>query len=280
MDLRHLTDKVLLTDTKFLVSRERELSTKILHHLKEIERRRLYSDLGFTSLFDYCMRELGYAESSAIRRIQSARLLNELPQIESKIEDGSLSLTNLSLLNQFFKNGEITNVDEKMAIMAKVENKTKKECEKELFIISGKEAPVIKDTTKRISKDKSRYNITLSDETAEAIEAVKSLLNKNLSLDEIIMLMAKRTIDFLQKEKFKLNKTKILPPPVHVNRVIPAATKKEVFLRDQKCTKCGTTHRLQFDHQIPFSMGGDSTSKNIRLLCFNCNQRARIRAKL
>lgn len=280
MELRHLTDKALLEDTKYLVARERELTTKILHHLKEIGHRKLYSDLGYTSLFDYCLRELGYAESAAIRRIQASRLLGDLPQIEEKIENGSLSLTNLALLNQFFRNSEIINADQKLAIMAKVENKSKKECEKVLFTISGNELPIVKDTIKRVSKYKTRYNVTLSDKTSEAIEKVKGLLNKTLSLDDLILLMANRTIEILEKEKFKLGRTKILPPPAHVKRVISSTVKKEVYLRDQKCTKCGSTHRLQFDHQLPFALGGDSSVQNIRLLCFNCNQQARIRARL
>ena len=37
MNLKHLTDKTLLTDIKALVIKEREFLTKILHHLKEME---------------------------------------------------------------------------------------------------------------------------------------------------------------------------------------------------------------------------------------------------
>lgn len=53
MKLSHLTDKTLLNDTKNLVFSERRMTTRILHHLKEIEQRKLYADLKCTSLFDY-----------------------------------------------------------------------------------------------------------------------------------------------------------------------------------------------------------------------------------
>lgn len=86
MNLKHLTDKTLLSDTKYLVSKEREISLKILHHLKEIERRRLFSDLGFGSIFDYTVHELGYSEPAAARRINSARLLRDMPEIEEKLK--------------------------------------------------------------------------------------------------------------------------------------------------------------------------------------------------
>lgn len=280
MDLRHLTDKTLLADTKFLASREREITTKILHHLKEIDKRKLYSDLGYTSLFHYCMQELGYSESAANRRIKGARLLNELPQIDKKIENGSVSLMNASLLTPFFKENNITTQDEKMKIVERIENKSFRNCEKELFKLSGKNEPNTKDKTKRISEDKVRYSITLSDETSEALEKVKALFNHNISLDELIRRMADIAFKQIEKTKFKLNKSKRLPPTLNVNRVIPASVKREVYIRDQTCTNCGSTKNLQYDHIKPFALGGDSSVKNIRLLCFNCNQRARARAGL
>ena len=42
MNLQQLSDSVLLADTEQLVREERELLTKVLYHLHEIERRKLY----------------------------------------------------------------------------------------------------------------------------------------------------------------------------------------------------------------------------------------------
>ena len=56
--------------------------------------------------------------------------------------------------------------------------------------------------------------------------------------------------------------------PKH-RRVIPTWVKLEVWKRDGgKCSKCGETDDLHFDHIIPFSKGGSSnTPENIQLLC-------------
>jgi len=56
--------------------------------------------------------------------------------------------------------------------------------------------------------------------------------------------------------------------PKH-RRVIPTWVKLEVWKRDGgKCSKCGETDDLHFDHIIPFSNGGSSnTPENIQLLC-------------
>jgi hypothetical protein len=56
-------------------------------------------------------------------------------------------------------------------------------------------------------------------------------------------------------------------------RVIPSYVKLEVWERDGgKCTLCGATDELHFDHVLPFSKGGTSlTAANVQLLCARHN---------
>jgi hypothetical protein len=129
MNLKHLTDRALIEDTKILVSKEREVLVKLLHHLKEIDTRKLYSDLGYSSLFAYLTKAFGYSESSACRRISAARLLKSHPEIETKIEQGSLNLTNLNQAAFAFKD---KSVDQKN-LLSKIENKSSIEVKKEIY---------------------------------------------------------------------------------------------------------------------------------------------------
>ncbi|MBD3351464.1 MAG: hypothetical protein GF364_08250 [Candidatus Lokiarchaeota archaeon] len=56
-------------------------------------------------------------------------------------------------------------------------------------------------------------------------------------------------------------------------RYIPKEVKKYVWERDQgRCVNCKSTENLQFDHIIPFSLGGANTKDNIQILCEKCNK--------
>lgn len=108
MNLRHLTDRVLLEKIDLLVQSERELLSEILHHLREVDRRKLFSSLRYSSLHDYAIRHLRYSADQADRRVKAMRLLRDLPEIEEAIDSGKLTLTHLGLLQSAFKGSSRT----------------------------------------------------------------------------------------------------------------------------------------------------------------------------
>ena len=103
MNFKNISDDLLLEKTKELVTEERKITLQVLWHLREVENRKLHAARGFSSLFEYCVKELKYSEPSAQRRISSMRLLKEIPEVEEKITDGALSLTVLSQAQSFFR---------------------------------------------------------------------------------------------------------------------------------------------------------------------------------
>jgi hypothetical protein len=94
------------------------------------------------------------------------------------------------------------------------------------------------------------------------------------------------TIDGRKVFKFKLvaveeeDLSEPIPKRSKPRRIIPTRVKLEVWTRDGgKCAICGVTVDLHFDHIIPWSKGGSSsTPDNIQLLCgrHNLEKRDRI----
>ncbi len=77
--------------------------------------------------------------------------------------------------------------------------------------------------------------------------------------------------------RFRLELTEEVQPnatetPSH-SRLIPSAIKQQVWKRDAgRCSQCGATDNLHFDHIIPYSKGGTSLlAENIQLLCAKHN---------
>ena len=100
--LSGLPDQVLLAHTRSLVLHEQALQLAVLDHLREIHARHLHLRLGFSSLFDYAVRELGYSEGAAWRRIKAMRLCIETAGTRERLQDGSLTLSAAAQLQNTF----------------------------------------------------------------------------------------------------------------------------------------------------------------------------------
>lgn len=280
MNLKHLTDRTLLKDTKLLAQEYRDVTTKLLHHLTEIENRKLYSELGYSSLYKYAIHELGLDESSAVRRIKAATVLRDIPEIEEKIENGELSLTNLSKVADSFKQNDITDIEKKKEILESIENLSTRNCEKTLIELTGKELPPPKKELKPITKTLNLLTVTISDEGAHLLTELKGLLaHRNFSQDKLFEMIFFKAKEKIEAERFK-TESKSNKPGAGDSRYIAASDKRETYLRDKKCQKCNSTYALQYAHEKPYALGGKTTKTNLKILCRNCNQRDRITQRL
>lgn len=96
--LKGVSDRKLLNDVRRLSDKERETVLSILVHLIEIDRRRLYLEMGYSSLFKLCVKELKYSESVAGRRIAVARCIKRFPRAYRALASGKVNMTNLGLI--------------------------------------------------------------------------------------------------------------------------------------------------------------------------------------
>ena len=101
-----LSDDRLLERTKELSGIEHHLEVVVIDHLREIQKRRLYLRRGFSSLFDYAVRELGYSDAAAWRRIKAMRLCADVGGVRERLQDGTMTLNAAAQLQHAFDRQE------------------------------------------------------------------------------------------------------------------------------------------------------------------------------
>lgn len=87
-----LTDGTLLAATRDLAARNREVSVEMLRHMAEVDKRKLYGEAGYRSMFHYCLYALRLSESEAGRRVAVARAGKGYVRIFGMLRRGELSL--------------------------------------------------------------------------------------------------------------------------------------------------------------------------------------------
>ena len=101
-----LGDQQLLDQTRRLAANQRCIDVHILDHLDEIDRRGLALRRGFSSLFDYAVRELHFSDAAAQRRIQAMRLCRRHGWVRACLQSGALSMTSAGQLETTFAGAE------------------------------------------------------------------------------------------------------------------------------------------------------------------------------
>lgn len=206
------------------------------------------------------------------------------------------------MFRQEKKAGHSRSVADKLSVLSKIENQSKRAAEKTL----EQESVIQFNTTFGFD---SQNHVT-DDVFGEALQMKLKRLREvvahkhpEISLHKLIEKMADFGLekwDPLEKAKRALSRQNELvlskapetnsnwndasiPAPVRVNqrnnRYIQASIRHAVFARDKgKCQNCGSQRQIEIDHFVPFAKGGNSEVGNLRLLCRACNQRHAINA--
>lgn len=93
-----LSDHDLLRRVAELAGRERQAAAELIGHLAELDRRKLYREQGYGSLFSYCTEALHLSEHATFNRIEAARASRSFPVILDRLADGAVNLSTVRLL--------------------------------------------------------------------------------------------------------------------------------------------------------------------------------------
>src|SRR5665213_1758206 len=122
MDYTRLTNAALLARLRELAIREHAAVSDFVACLAEADRRAdAILTEGYRSLFDFCVRDLKLAESTAYQRVRAARLVRVRPDILSMLADGSINLSNLCLI--------APRLEEHPNLLGRIAGKSKREVE-------------------------------------------------------------------------------------------------------------------------------------------------------
>ena len=112
-----------------LVSVERRYTAALIVHLAEISRRKAHLELGYRSLFDYCVIRLRLGKGAVWNRTQLAGVSRRFPQILEHLVQGKSSLSSLGVLAAHLSEENVE------GLLEQAEGKTKEEV-KEIVAVS------------------------------------------------------------------------------------------------------------------------------------------------
>lgn len=205
-DLSQLPKQELLNHTQKLVAEDHRISLLLVEALRECERRMLFAEMGFSSLWEFAVRYLGLSEGSAQLRISAMRLARDIPHTMDRLQSGELSLSNASQLYSFFqaekKEGKPYSPKAKQEIIQEMIGLSKKECERKLLARCPESLP--KEKERAVSETKTELKLILDVSTMEKLQRLKDHLAHSYpqaSHGEIIEYLINETLDRLEKKK-------------------------------------------------------------------------------
>lgn len=288
-----LTDDALEARLKELAEAERNAVAEQLALLSEFDVRGLPEAGGLSSLYDYCVKELGLTEGAAYERVRAARAAARWPQVAAEFRDRKLSLAAVAVL------APLLNESTAAELLAGARGMGRREAEDLAASLlprpdrDDEVGPPASDRRERerieaLSAERVHFAFTGSTELRRDIERARELLwHKDPSgrLEAVVGAMADFYLDREDPDR-RLGRSAAAPPRDEArlaaarSRLVPQAVKDEVWLRDGgSCAyispagnRCTARAGLEYDHVVPWVFGGRSDAAvNIRLLCRSHN---------
>ena len=255
---------------------ERHLLVEFLAYLAEVDRRRLYLELGWPSLFAYCVEHLGLSKASAFRRTAAARLVARFPVVADYLADGRLNLTTLVELRDVLVEDRL---DE---ILGRAAGRTEEQVKELRAALAPRPAPadLFRRLPEPISEELRVLRVTVGADFARDLEAVRAALSHHIpdgNLAAVLHECLRVTLAVTTKRRRGAGRAR--PQGASqldlASRYVPAKVRDAVWRRDAgRCAfvsadgrRCGSTHQLELHHLLPFARGGAATVDGISLRC-------------
>jgi hypothetical protein len=269
--IEKMSDDKLLKSVLLEVKKEKDQLHIVLLHLKEIYRRRLFTEYNRKTLNEYCVTELGYTRGEAYYRVTAMKLMANSDQIEKAIQKGELSLTAAVVAHDYLTKQPDKSVAKKEEVISKIVG---------VPISKAKEILSIAPSRPSHSQQKELApKLKVSKKVLELLNELQDLTGEDQS--KLLEVALESKLKQVRKCELKAIRR---PSPVQStrSRYIPQVIKRKIRKRaSYTCEhvsmhrgRCTESRNLEFDHHaVPYSKGGKNTLDNLRLVCKNHNTR-------
>ncbi len=290
--LRSLGNPELLSSASRLASEERRITLSILEHFREIERRKAYSALGFSSLFDYAVKSLRYSEGSASRRIAAMYALRDEPELGGKIQSGETSVTAIAKIHTTIRreekvSGKKWEKEAKKKLFSEMISLPMREIERNLIRIAPQ--AVLEERSRPVTSELHEVKIYLDSDDREGLESLRARLSHSMknvgSNSELIKKLIRIAQESFRRKDLKAEEKprRIVSPPRFLDQPqrgaspsrVPIAIRRAVFKKANTQRefilpagrRCNAKLFLQVEHRIPRARGGNHEILNLEALC-------------
>jgi len=95
---KRMSNEALMRELASSSATEHSMMVNVIVLLSEVDARRSWAQKAVPSLFEYCVRKLGYSEGQAFRRIRAARSIQKWPSLLRMLERREIHLTNIAMI--------------------------------------------------------------------------------------------------------------------------------------------------------------------------------------
>ncbi len=197
---KQLSNEALISKTEALCAEERRITLDILLHLQAIEMRMVYAELGYSSLFEFAVKQLKYSKGSAGRRIAAMRLLKETPEFGPAVQSGELSVTVVSMAKHATQGKSL---EEKKQVLELLKDQSEQKAERTLATLYPENvAP--RERARAVSETHTQITFQADQALMEKLERLRNFYshkNPNPSYLELFHLMADQLLKKLDPEQ-------------------------------------------------------------------------------
>lgn len=290
-----LSDQVLLAQTRKLARVEQVLQITVLDHLREIDARRLYLRRGYSSLFDYAVRELAVPDERIralgdgrwkLKVVIDAECQRGLDQLRALLSHVDPHLTVGQLVGRLVREG-LDRYDPGRPRRGRRNSERSAGTEEPPSATPEPEVPrrSLTSAAKRAAYAEGRGASAVTQcawPTGDRGHSTPSVAppdappTGNRSPRQQRPSEAKPSASPTGNDSRQQRRTSAAKPGEQPSRSIPVAARREVWRRDRgRCSyvdrhsgrRCGSRFFLEIDHIDPYALGGSAEPDNLRLLC-------------